>query len=185
MKRLVTLGGAIALALCACPGAKKVDGPPGAPSPSTSASTVGVAPAGPPLDFILDPVLRDPDWTPASEQLRGKRAVVLVLTSWDSMSLVLLRKLSPLLRTLPSDATCMLVAMQPLADRPIVSAFFDGEETPCLRAIGDPARGRLGDLAKVTVVPSTVVLRADGTLAGVAPGVVEADAVHEELEKAK
>lgn len=151
----------------------------------TTAATSKPVDHGPPLDFILDPVQRDPDWTAASEALRGKRAIVLVLTSWDGGSLVLLRELSPLLRTLPSDGACLLVAMQPLSDRTLVAEFFDAEETPCARAIGDPSRGRLGDLSKVTVIPATLVLRADGTMVGVAPGQVKAKEVREVFEQAK
>ncbi len=179
---------AIALAPLALPACKATSAPDVATPHLTSESAKPVAkaePLGPPIDFILDPVLRDAEFQPASEQLRGKRAIVVVVTTWDGSSLVLLRNLAPLLRTLPADTQCMLVAMQPLADRPLISTFFDAEETPCIRAIGDPARARLGDLAKIKVIPATLVLRADGVPVGVAAGVVTAASVKDELEKAK
>jgi hypothetical protein len=175
----------LALALSACAPKKPVDGPSLAPTATATATAKTAANPGPPLDFILDPVLRDNDWTPASEALRGKPSIVLVLASWDGSSLVQLRLLAPLLRATAKDTNCMLVAMQPLGDRPLVAAFFDAEDNPCLRAIGDPTRGRLGDLAKVQAIPSTIVLRADGTLVGVAPGVVDEAAVKAQLEKAR
>ena len=181
-RRTTTL--VLSLLALSCAAKKPVEGPTTTPTTTTTATTAAT-PAGPPLEFILDPVLRDNDWTAASEALRGKRAIVLVLASWDGASLVQLRLLAPMLRALPADATCMLVAMQPLCDRPLVAAFFDAEENPCLRAIADPTRGRLGDLAKVQAVPSTIVLRADGSLVGVAPGVVDEAAVKAQLEKAR
>ena len=46
-------------------------------------------------------------------------------------------------------------------------------------------RGRLGDLAKVKVVPAVLVLRADGSLVGAAAGDVKPEALKAELEKAK
>lgn len=174
----------VALLTISC-ASNKPGGPIPVPTSVAPTATTAAAPAGPPLEFILDPVLRDNDWTAASESLRGKRAIVLVLASWDGASLVQLRLLAPMLRALPADTTCMLVAMQPLGDRPLVAAFFDAEENPCFRAIGDPTRGRLGDLAKVQAVPSTIVLRADGSLVGVAPGVVDEAAVKAQLEKAR
>ncbi|GAC1393411.1 MAG: hypothetical protein NVSMB47_00660 [Polyangiales bacterium] len=155
--------------------------PPGPTTAPRPAATV----SGPPLDFVLDSVQRDADWAPASEQLRGKRAVILVLTSWDGGSLVLLRTLAPMLRALPPDATCLLVAKQPLADRVLAATLFDAEDTPCLRAMADPTRGRVGDLAKVTIVPATLVLRADGRLVGASPGVVTADTVRAALDAAR
>ena len=176
---------ALSSAIVACSGHRPVVDPPETKSAPSSTATSKPEDHGPPLDFILDPVARDPDWTAASESLRGKRAIVVVLTTWDGGSLALLRELAPLLRTLPEDGACMLVAMQPLADRPLVAEFFDVEETPCARAIGDPTRGRLGDLAKVTVIPATVVLRADGTLVGAAPGQVKAKEVREVFDRAK
>ncbi|MFI5299254.1 MAG: hypothetical protein ACHREM_14260 [Polyangiales bacterium] len=161
------------------------------PSPSTSAaasqtaSTPGLA-----LNLTLDPVARDLEWHPASEQLRGKRAIVVAVTTDDGMSLVQLRELEPLFRTLPADVQCLLVAMQPLADRPIVEAYFDKafdptSGRPCLRAIGDPTRGRLGALSELTVVPTTIVVRADGTAIGATAGFVQLSIVRDALERAR
>lgn len=157
------------------------------PSDGASATKPPAAPGdlGPPLDFVLDPIRRDDDFPPASEQLRGKRAIVLLLSSSDGSSSALLMRLAPLLRELPPDATCMLVAMEPLENRILAETLMDSEDTPCLRAMGDRSRGRLGDLAKINVVPVTIVLRADGRALGVAAGVVHPDVVRDELEKAK
>jgi len=151
----------------------------------TSANATADAPLGPPLEFVLAPVKRDTDFVPASEQLRGKRAVVLILSSSDGESTALLMRLAPLLRELPPDATCMLVAMEPLENRILAETMMDAEDTPCLRAMADRTRGRLGDLAKVNSVPVTLVLRADGRAVGIAAGMVHPDVVLKELEKAK
>jgi hypothetical protein len=156
---------------------------------ATEASGPGASaprePRGAPLEFVLDPLERDYEYTSASDALRGKRAVVVVLTTYDVGSLAVLRNVAPLLNDLPADAACLLVALQPLGDRPLIQSFLETEKTPCRRAIGDPNRGRLGDLAKIQVVPTVLVLRADGSLAGGIPGVPEGDAVRVLLEQAK
>ncbi len=179
----------LAALLWAC-GARPAPGAPVGmgPTPTTAAAADVAAPdgaRGPALDFALDPVERDPDHVPESLALRGKRAVVIVVATFDFGSEKLLRVLGPTLRELPGDATCLIVAMQPLADRVLVQTFLDAEPTPCRRAIGDPSRGRLGDLAKVKVVPAVLVLRADGSLVGAAAGDVKPEALKAELEKAK
>lgn len=178
---IVSLGFAVALAGCPSP---RVDGPgPTAPAP------VGTAPAatarGQVLEFVLDPVDREYDHQAESQALRGKRAVVLLLASYDVGSLMALRTLAPMLNDLPKDATCLEVAMQPIGDREIIAAFLDAEKTPCRRAIGDPKRGRLGDLAAVKVIPAVIVLRADGTVAGTLSGSFGAEDVRAVLDKAK
>lgn len=163
--------------------------------PASSGATPGVtagtaAPGeaeahGAPLEFTLDPVERGEDHTPESLALRGKRAVVVVVTTFDFGSQKLLRVIAPTLRALPADASCLVVAIQPITDRVLVQTFLDSEPTPCRRAIGDPARGRLGDLAKIKVVPTVLVLRPDGSLVGAAVGDVTPEALQAELEKAK
>ncbi len=140
---------------------------------------------GPPLEFVLDPLDRDFEHRAESEELRGKRAIVVVLATYDVGSLLALRTLSPLLNALPSDATCLQVAVQPIGDRPLIGPFMDAEKTPCRRAIGDPKGGRLGDLAKVHVIPTVLVLRADGTLAGVVSGSFSEADVKKLLDSAK
>lgn len=140
---------------------------------------------GPSLDFALEPLDRDFDHHPESEALRGKRAIVLILQTFDVGSLMALRTLAPLLNDLPKDATCLQVAVQPIADRPLIGPFMDAEKTPCRRAIGDPARGRLGDLAKVKVIPTVLVLRADGTLVGGRAGTFDVADVRALLDRAK
>lgn len=142
-------------------------------------------PHGAPLDFILDPVDREFDAVPESEALRGKRSIVLVLTTYDVGSLLALRTLSPLLNELPKDAACLQVALQPLGDRPLIGPYMDAEKTPCRRAIGDPKRGRLGDLAKVKIVPTVLVLRPDGSLVGGISGTITLEGVRALLEQAK
>lgn len=157
-----------------------------AASPAASNSAVAEAvDHGKPLQFALDPVDRGIDPPPYSLQLRGKRAIVFVIATFDYGSLIQLRRLAPMLQSLPADVRCLVVARQPLNTRALVGKFVDDLEVPCERAIGDPERGRLGDLAPVTVVPSTLVLRADGTLAGAAPGEVSASALRAQLELAK
>lgn len=140
---------------------------------------------GAPLDFVLDPLDRDYEHRPESEVLRGKRAIVLALETFDVGSLVALRTLAPLLNELPADVACLQVAMQPIGDRPLVGPFMDAEKTPCRRAIGDVKRGRLGDLAKITVIPTVLVLRADGTLVGARAGTVTVEEIRALLEQAK
>lgn len=178
------LASLLVLALSACP-AKPADGP-APPAPiSTAATPAPPGDRGPTLDFVLDPVERDFEHQPESAALRGKRAVVLLVASYDVGSLMALRTLAPLLNDLPKDATCLEVAMQPISDREIVAAFLDAEKTPCRRAIGDAKRGRLGDLAAVKVIPAVIVLRADGTVAGTLSGSFGAEDVRAMLEKAK
>jgi hypothetical protein len=159
-------------------------------SSSQSSRPPTPAPVASAFDLILDPVARDLDWHPASEQLRGKRAIVVALTTYDSASLIQLRELEPLLRALPADVQCLLVAMQPLSERPIVEAYFDkafdaSSGRPCLRAIGDPTRARLGALAALTTVPTTIVLRADGSAVGAAAGLAPIGDVRAALERAR
>jgi hypothetical protein len=62
---------------------------------------------------------------------------------------------------------------------------MDAEKTPCRRAIGDVKRGRLGDLAKVKLIPTVLVLRADGTLVGARAGNFSLEEVRALLDKAK
>ncbi len=192
---ILALLASAAASLLACgskpgPGAAVGVGPP--PSQGSAGVTSGVPaatgepePHGPPLDFALDPVERESDYTPESLALRGKRAVVIVVTTFDFGSQKLLRVIAPTLRALPADAACLIVAMQPVTDRVLVQTFLDSEPTPCRRAIGDPARGRLGDLGKIKVVPTLLVLRADGSLVGAAVGDVKPEDLQAELEKAK
>jgi hypothetical protein len=188
---LLAFGAAPSLGCASKPGPGAAVGVGPAASGATPGVTAGTGaagasePHGAPLDFTLDPVERGDDHTPESVALRGKRAVVVVITTFDFGSQKLLREIGPTLRALPADATCLLVAMQPVGDRVLVQAFLDSEPTPCRRAIGDPARGRLGDLAKINVVPSVLVLRADGSLVGAAVGDVTPEALQAELEKAK
>jgi hypothetical protein len=166
----------------------------GCPRAATDASVPTVAKGtdptkpverGAPLEFVLDPLDRDYEHTAESEVLRGKRAIVVALATYDVGSLLALRTLAPLLNDLPKDVQCLQVAIQPIGDRSLIGPFMDAEKTPCRRAIGDVKRGRLGDLAKVTVIPTVLVLRADGTLAGVRTGSFTADDVRALLEKAK
>ncbi len=176
---------ALALVVSGCPAPTATDGP--APASPLAA----VNPAGPPkehgpaLDFVLDSVDKSYEHQAESEALRGKRAIVLMLATYDVGSLLALRTLAPLLNELPKDATCLQIAMQPLGDRELVAAFFDAEKTPCRRAIGDAKRGRLGDLAAVKIIPAVIVLRADGSVAGTVTGSFSADDVRKVLETAK
>jgi hypothetical protein len=140
---------------------------------------------GAPLDFVLDPLDRDFEHYSESEVLRGKRAIVLILATYDVGSLLALRTLAPLLNGLPSDAACLQVALQPIGDKPLIGPFMDAEMTPCRRAIGDPKRGRLGDLAKVQLLPTVLVLRADGTLAGARSGTISLEEIRTLLDEAK
>lgn len=179
---------AMACAVLGCSSHPRANEAPGAGDENagkTSVKSMPDAPLGPPLEFTLDPIRRDSDFVPASEQLRGKRAVVLILSSSDGESTALLMRLAPLLRDLPPDTTCMLVAMEPLENRMLAEIMMNAEDTPCLRAMADRTRGRLGDLAKVNSVPMTLVLRADGRAVGIAEGMVHPDVVMKELEKAK
>jgi hypothetical protein len=181
--RALVLFACLAWASLSCSGPKQV-----APSPvmeEKPVEKVASEPHGAPLDFILDPLERDFEARPESEALRGKRAIVLVLTTYDAGSLLALRELSPLLNDLPSDTECLQVALQPIGDRGIIGPYMDAEKTPCRRAIGDPKRGRLGDLGKIKVVPTVLVLRPDGTLAGGISGTITLKAVRLLLDSAK
>lgn len=167
-----------------CPRSEAVTPGSFGPTPAaTPAEKVGDPSA--PLDFALEPLDRDFDFHPESEALRGKRAIVLILQSYDVGSLMALRTLSPLLNELPKDVLCLLVAVQPIGDKALIGPFMDAEKTPCRRAIGDPARGKLGDLAKVRIIPTVLVLRADGTLAGGHAGKFEVSDVRALLDKAR
>jgi hypothetical protein len=166
----------------------------GAPSGSASSATRKPAAAdaatastdrGKPLQFALDPVERGSDPPPFALQLRGARALVFMVASFDYGSLIQLRKVTPLLRALPSDARCLIVARQPLSSRPLIAGFLASLELPCDGAIADPERDRLGDLAIVGVVPSTLVLRADGTLAAAFASIVEEPVLRGALEAAR
>lgn len=176
---------AVVFALSGCPAQTTTEGP----GPASPIATVSPATApkdrGPALDFVLDPVEKSFEHQAESEALRGKRAIVLMMATYDTGSLLALRTLAPLLNDLPKDATCLQIAMQPLGDRELVSAFFDAEKTPCRRAMGDAKRGRLGDLAAVKIIPAVIVLRADGTVAGTVSGSFSADDVRKVLETAK
>jgi hypothetical protein len=168
------------------PGAPVGIGAGAASGASSASASASVAEAhGKPLDFALDPLDRDPDHIDESLALRGKRAVVIVVTTYDFGSQKLLRVLAPTLRTLPADATCLLVAKQPISDRILVQTFLDTEPTPCRRAIADPARGHLGDLGKVNIVPAVLVLRADGSLADAGAGEITPEELAGALERAK
>ena len=173
----------LVLALAGCP--RKEPDTAGLPPGPTLAAPEKAADRGAPLDFALEPLDRDYDFHPESEALRGKRAIVLVLQSFDVGSLMALRTLAPLLNELPPDASCLQVAVQPIGDRALIGPFMDAEKTSCRRAIGDPGRGRLGDLAKVRVIPTVLVLRADGTLVGGRAGTFDVADVRALLEKAK
>lgn len=171
------------LVLAGCP--KQQAESSGGPAAATAAPASAPADRGAPLEFALEPLDRDFDHHPESQALRGKRAVVLVLATYDVGSLLALRTLAPLLNELPKDAACLQVAMQPIGDRPLIGAFMDAEPTPCRRAVGDPKRGRLGDLAKVKVLPTVLVLRADGTLVGGRAGTFDVKDVKALLDDAR
>ena len=172
---------AILAILLAC--SPKPVGPESAPAVASATPAVPVE-KGPPWEFALDPVDKDFEHVPESQQLAGKRAIVLVTQSFDGASLAALRTLEPIVSALPKDTACLLVAVQPLGDRAIVSMFFDGIKHQCRRAIGDPKRGRLGDLAKIQIVPTVVVLRKDGTVVGGFGGGFSEKQVRDLLEKA-
>ena len=174
----------LALALFSCTTTNKPVETAPVPEDKPIAAVVS-EPRGAPLDFILDPLDRDFEARPESEGLRGKLAVVLVLTTYDTGSLLALRELGPVLNDLPKGAECLLVALQPIMDRAIIGPFMDAEKTPCRRAIGDPKRGRLGDLAKIKIVPTVLVLRPDGTLAGGISGTITDKGVRELLARAR
>lgn len=174
----------LSLALLGCPHKPAETGTGPGAKPTATAVTAPKE-RGAPLEFALEPLDRDYDHHPESEALRGKRAVVLVLATYDVGSLLALRTLAPMLNELPKDVVCLQVAVQPLGDRALISAFMDAEMTPCRRAVGDPKRGRLGDLAKVKVLPTVLVLRADGTLVGGHAGTFEANDVKRLLDEAK
>src|SRR5439155_18585980 len=110
---------ALLLVALGCSSHPKANGPASSNGDGAGASSHAKSdpPPGAPLEFVLDPIKRDSDFPPASEQLRGKRAVILVLSSSDGTSSALLMRLGPLLRELPPDTTCMLVAMEPLENR--------------------------------------------------------------------
>jgi len=171
------------LTLLGCPRTPTESG--GGGAPATTAPGAKTADRGPPLEFVLDPLERDYEARPESEQLRGKRAIVVTLATYDVGSLLALRTLAPLLNELPKDAVCLQVAMQPIGDRALIGPFMDAEKTPCRRAIGDAKRGRLGDLAKVKVIPTVLVLRADGTLAGARAGNFTLEEIRALLDQAK
>lgn len=156
---------AAAVVLLGCPGPTTPATGPSSPKGEPAAPELQPAP-GAPLDFALDPLDKELDHVPESTALRGRKAIVLVVQSYDGASLAALRALEPLLSEPPKDTGCLLVAVQPLADRAIVRMFFDAIQSPCRRAIGDPKRGRLGDLARVSSIPTVLVLRKDGTLVG-------------------
>lgn len=187
----LVLGSTLLLApLLACgtrpgPGPAVGVGASGAPIGSAPATAAAPEAHGKPLDFTLDPLDRDAERGPESLALRGKRAVVVVVTSYDFGSQKLLRQLAPTLRALPADAACLLVAMQPIGDRVLIQTFLDSEPVPCRRAIGDPARGKLGDLAQIKVVPAVLILRPDGSLADAGAGDVKAELVESALERAR
>ncbi len=177
----LTFFSAFALAQAACAPKSVVTEPSPKAVPTAPEAAID---KGPPWEFALDPVDKEQDHVPESQQLLGKRAVVLVAQSFDGASLAGLRTLEPILAALPPDAACLLVAVQPLGDRAIVGMFFDGIKSPCRRAIGDVKRGRLGDLAKIQVVPTVLVLRKDGTVVGGYGGAFTEKQVRELLEKA-
>lgn len=179
--RIVAL--ALFLSLSACP--RNTGEPVNAATGGKTVEAGKPADRGPPLEFVLDPLDRDYEHRPESEELRGKRAIVVTLATYDVGSLLALRTLAPLLNALPSDVACLQVAMQPIGDRPLIGPFMDAEKTPCRRAIGDPKRGRLGDLAKVKIIPTVLVLRADGTLAGALTGSFSEGDVKKLLDQAK
>ena len=83
-----------ALVLTGCPTAPVTKGP----EPVTTAVPDPPKDHGALLDFALDPVDKEIDHTPESTQLLGKKAIVLVLQSYDGASLAALRTLEPLAR---------------------------------------------------------------------------------------
>lgn len=174
---------ATVLSLAGCPRNAPDGG--GTTTAAKTADPTKPADRGPPLEFVLDPLDRDYEYHAESEVLRGKRAIVITLATYDVGSLLALRTLAPLLNELPKDTQCLQVAMQPIGDRPLIGPFMDAEKTPCRRAIGDAKRGRLGDLAKVKVIPTVLVLRADGTLAGARTGSFTAEDIRALLDQAK
>jgi hypothetical protein len=174
----------LAALVAGCPKNQVEAGPGPVPTATAKAGSKPVE-RGAPLDFALEPLDRDYESQPESTALRGKRAIVLVVATYDVGSLLALRTLAPMLNELPKDAACLQVAMQPSTDRVLISAFMDAEKTPCRRAIGDPKGGRLGDLAKIKIFPTVLVLRADGTLVGGHAGKFEAADVKALLDAAK
>jgi hypothetical protein len=133
------------------------------------------------VEFALHPLCDEPcddrETQGESRSLRGKQALVIVGTSYDSDTLLNLRELAPLLTQLPADTQCLFVAKQPWSDRAIVKYFFDYIHAPCRIAIADETEHRLGDLEKLETIPVLFLLTPEGRLAWAVGGRVRVEQV--------
>jgi hypothetical protein len=117
----------------------------------------------------------------AAENLRGRPTVLGFLTSYDLASQAQARFLNGIARRLGARVQIAVVMLERIENRPLIIAFRDGLNLGYPVAMGDAdlisGGGPFGD---VHVVPSTVVLDAEGRLVWRKLGLAR----EEELEKA-
>lgn len=99
----------------------------------------------------------------SKERVSGRLTVVVLITTYDLGSQVVMRELSAVLRLRTPRINAGAVVLEPPRNAPLVEAYAKALEITFPIALADQATLEArGPFGPVTVVPTTIVLDADG-----------------------
>lgn len=121
----------------------------------------------------------------ASDTTRGRRTVLVFLTTYDLPSQVLVRELSRLHRTVEPRINVGIVVLEPPRNAPLAEAFATSLEIPFPVALADAETlGGRGPFGELRAVPTIVVLTPQGVVAYRHEGAVSAERLRRALQDA-
>lgn len=147
---------------------------------SEAAAPASLEPVAP---FVFDSLDARPV---ARDTLRGKPAVLVFVTTWDITSQAQVGYLVRMAERDGDAVTYALVALHERHERELVEAYARTLKVTFPVALGDPesrvGRGPLGD---VHLIPTTLVLDAEGRLVKKHVGLTKSDVLRPSVELAK
>jgi len=121
----------------------------------------------------------------SSTVARGRRTIVVFLTTYDLVSQVVAREVSHLARTETPRINAAIIVLEPPKNLPLVEAFASSLELTIPVALADAATiGGRGPFGEIIAVPTTFVLDPLGRSVARHEGGVSAGALHESLSHA-
>ena len=149
-------------------------------SKATPAQPASATPRSAPLHFRY--ALTDGRTWLTSDALRGKPALLSFLTTYDLISQAQARFLNGIAQRRGKQVQVAAIVLESVENRPLMVAFHDGLELAYPLAIADAdvisGEGPFGD---VHVVPTTVVLDAEGRLVWKNVGLAREEAIEDVL----
>lgn len=101
----------------------------------------------------------------SSDSTRGRRTVLVFVTTYDIVSQVVVRVLMLVFRLETPRINAGLVVLEPPRNLPLVEAFAASMDVPFPVALADAeSLGGRGPFGQIVAVPTTVVLDARGAL---------------------